>query len=106
MSKIFTFCYCIFCLIWVTNYTANLASILADSKTTFQFDSIDEAVSRQKKICVKSGTAYADFLAKGFPEIARNLVYRENVDASTAAIYKKECEAMIIPKNAAEVRVT
>ena len=50
--------YCLFAVIWMAAYTANLASIMVSDAQTYGTSSIDELNRDGLRACVKRGAAY------------------------------------------------
>lgn len=49
-------------IVWVSTYTANLASVLTTSQENNQISSLEEALEKEYHIYVMGGTAFADYL--------------------------------------------
>lgn len=61
--------WCLFAVIWIATYTANLAQIMIVSQHDPRVSSLDEMNRRGLKACVKRGAAYAAHMPELFPEI-------------------------------------
>ena len=61
--------WCLFAVIWIATYTANLAQIMIVSQHNPRVSSLDEMNRRGLKACVKRGAAYANHMPELFPEI-------------------------------------
>ena len=61
--------WCLFAVIWIATYTANLAQIMIVETTNANVASLDEMNRKGLKACVKRGAAYAAHMPELFPEI-------------------------------------
>mmetsp|Transcript_27835 Transcript_27835/g.88423 ORF Transcript_27835/g.88423 Transcript_27835/m.88423 type:complete len:814 (+) Transcript_27835:163-2604(+) len=74
-GRFFNVVFCMFALIWVAAYTANLAAFLSFTSTdsipaeTLADIAVEQAQGDIGPACVKGSTAYAAFLADNFPDI-------------------------------------
>ena len=77
-------------------YTANLTQLLVTrSDSTFTLDSIEDAIDRQMKICVLTGSDFVEYTAPKYPAVLDLLVYRETVDEQYKALNFGECEVLM-----------
>merc|ERR1711937_884259 len=72
------------CLVFVSSYTAELAAHLTQSRIIHSVSNIQDAVLKNKAICMQKGTAGAHALPKIFPTMKQVLV--DSYDAGFDAV--------------------
>mmetsp|Transcript_1939 Transcript_1939/g.5711 ORF Transcript_1939/g.5711 Transcript_1939/m.5711 type:complete len:733 (-) Transcript_1939:1908-4106(-) len=93
--------FCIFAIIWISAYTANLAAILGSSDETQRLvNSVEEVAELQARgvlgpACVKAGTAYAEWLRVNEEDIDFIEVPGSDVDDLLRFVNRGLCDTII-----------
>ena len=102
-GRLFNFFYCLFALLLVSTYTANLASFLSYEKPFTDIESIDHLATTKKPVCIPDGTANADWVEASYSRM--NTIRKKDAAAMVKALGTGECEYFVAPVPTAQYEV-
>lgn len=102
-GRLFNFFYCLFALLLVSTYTANLASFLSYVKPFNDIESLGHLATTQKPVCILEGTAMADWIEASYSKM--NTVRKEGYDAMAEALNTGDCEYLVADVPRVEYKV-
>ncbi len=92
-GRLFNFFYCLFALLLVSTYTANLASFLSYEQPFSDIESIGHLATTEKRVCVPDGTAMTDWIRSSYRRM--NVVLKQGTTGMIEGLSTGDCEYYI-----------
>jgi len=87
--------WCLFALIWIASFTANLAQVLIVATRSVDIASLDEMDRRRLTACVTRGAAYARHMPELYPHIRLVEIDPRFPGETVAKLKSGECDAYV-----------